>query len=344
LAAVPSVTPDGPQLQGVDLRLDSFDLSSTTRVARHIQPKILEEGTLLGEEFWSLLDADDGFLHDDRKALLKSIFNCELSDRRMEGEFFTPPDSTDAYLAKLESLLQEEDDFKQQRKQHFLGDSFDVRQPGAFFPSSWAAPAGASVGGAYKCTWKSCAERLSQQTSMHLLELLEPSKAVFDKTTDDGQRFRIYSLGEVEVRTTQQVDGTEELGAVFTCTTRSTDRSLKRMHDEDWVSEVTEFVERTSPTSTLKQNSSGCTYFAVLSTHSGHIVVVERQGDAQTSWDEDPPGWEHRKTFARVLRTKVVQPQTKVKDLRFFIEMRPEEHKKPLFDLILDATVSSVPC
>merc|ERR1740130_958105 len=71
-------------LQGVDLRLDQFDLSAPTKVLLESQVgsvvKPLEESAAVAELFWASLE-EDSQVHQDRdKQLLLAIFNPMLCD------------------------------------------------------------------------------------------------------------------------------------------------------------------------------------------------------------------------------------------------------------------------
>ena len=84
-----------------------------------------------------------------------------------------------------------------------------------------------------------------------LLEgVLKTSSPVFDKSTEEGLRFRIYRMGSLEVRTTQDAGCDEAVGAVFSI--RSTTSASWRdngqrqaISTQERVVHATEFVERT---------------------------------------------------------------------------------------------------
>merc|ERR1711879_471710 len=63
-----------PQLQGVDLRLDQFDLSEATRVASDGEWKALNECVAVGDAFFACLDGSKQFLDEEARVLLKSVF------------------------------------------------------------------------------------------------------------------------------------------------------------------------------------------------------------------------------------------------------------------------------
>merc|ERR1711988_1463754 len=48
-----------------------------------------------------------------------------------------------------------------------------------------------------------------------LEEVLKTAAPVFDKSCEDGMRFRIYRIGSLEFRSTQEMFGKEKIGAVF---------------------------------------------------------------------------------------------------------------------------------
>merc|ERR1719183_1083808 len=80
-----------PQLQGVDLRLDQFDLSEATHIELAEDVKPLEDCVAMGDAFFACLDGSKQLLNEEDNNLLKSIFNPVLSDRRKEGDRFVPP-------------------------------------------------------------------------------------------------------------------------------------------------------------------------------------------------------------------------------------------------------------
>jgi hypothetical protein len=135
LSTVPSMKGD-VRLQGVDLRLDNFDLSSAARVslaqevgAWGAETKQLSECVSFGDAFWHDLDSDTGVLNQDDCSLLKDVFNPQLADRRMEGNYFVPPDSRHSYVTKLRLLVVEEEAVRQRRKDHFCSKAFLANRP-----------------------------------------------------------------------------------------------------------------------------------------------------------------------------------------------------------------------
>jgi len=201
-----------PQLQGVDLRLDQFDLSEATRVSSDGELKPLSECVAVGDAFFACLDGSKQLLNEEDRALLKSVFSPALTDRRIEGDLFVPPSTSASYLKKLRALVKEEESLRARRKEVFLSTEFAMDQPGGLFPHSWTPSIeiaeSKSQGKLELCPeYKSLASTLAPK--------LKESKPMFDKTTEEGTKFRIYTLGSLEVRTTQEFEADEVVGAVF---------------------------------------------------------------------------------------------------------------------------------
>lgn len=208
-----------PQLQGVDLRLDQFDLSEATRVESEGVPKPLEECVAMGPAFFECLDGSKQLLGEEDKALLQSVFCPMLSDRRSEGDLFVPPNPSAAYLRKLRALVKDEESVRARRKEAFLSTDFVMSDPGASFPLSWKPSFELAAEQGPQGVPKPCPEYLTQEST--LKQLLKDTVPVFDKSTEEGTRFRIYKAGNLEVRTTQDFEGNEVMGAVFSMKERA---------------------------------------------------------------------------------------------------------------------------
>jgi len=204
--------------RGVDLNLDSFNLSRPAKASPqdagdgiHMQC-----GVNVGNEFWSLLDtAESSSLKDEDRGLLRDIFNPHLSDRRDEGDRFIPPDASLLSVGKLRQLLLEEKAVRQSRKHHFFSDRFESDDAGPCFPSSWASAvkiARTHTPGEARM-WRPRPEYKAEAAV--LKRVLKSAAPTFDRTAEDGTRFRMYRVGVVEVRTTQEDGAEEEVGAVF---------------------------------------------------------------------------------------------------------------------------------
>lgn len=199
--------------RGVDLSLDEFDSLEARNVGGFLQAH--NDHPTIGADFWPCItgegkSASQVFKAGDRD-LLRSVFNPRLSDRRDEGDIFTPPDPSPAYLDKLRALLEDELQVRRRRKGHFLSAQFLVDKAGPLFPSSWTST--------FHIAHKEEDEERAL-TSLDLdhwpsLEALASAKLAFDRKTEDGARFRIYRLGKVEVRTFRELEGEEAVGAVF---------------------------------------------------------------------------------------------------------------------------------
>jgi len=193
--------------------LGQFDLSETTEVAKvaHSQTgawtqTFASNGVVDVDAFWSNLDGPAGSLNEKDRSLLGGIFNPTISDRRSDGDCFVPPDASFSYVEGLRKLLQEEERVRQQRKQSFMSADFSADRPGPLFPSSWTSQIEVR-GSAQGCMRQTRMDFAAQSGA--LAHALRTATATFDKTTEDGLRFRVYKLGSLEVRTTQELNGTE---------------------------------------------------------------------------------------------------------------------------------------
>jgi hypothetical protein len=173
--------------------------------------KPLEECVAMGDAFFACLDGSKQLLNDDNRGFLKNVFHPVLSDRRQEGDLFVPPSARHSYVHKLRALVKEEETIRTKRQQVFLSEDFEINAPGAMFPHSWTPSI--EISDAMKAAhidMKPCPEKKEQAAA-----LLEYAVPVFDKTTEDGTRFRIYNSGSLEVRTVQMFNGPETVGAAF---------------------------------------------------------------------------------------------------------------------------------
>merc|ERR1712176_1722491 len=101
--------------------------------------------------------------------------------------------------------------------------------------------------------------------------VLKSSLPRFNKITEDGLRFRIYRIGSLEVRTTQEYDGKELIGAVFSITSKKL-ALMKGIHGDEKVVKVTEYVEKGSQILTSMLQSPCCRYYVVLETEGGNAI------------------------------------------------------------------------
>jgi hypothetical protein len=305
-----------PRLQGVDLRLDSFDLSSTKPVSLEAkegswssETKSLDECATMGNAFWSCLDADSENFDEKDRDLLKAIFHPELSDRRNEGDRFAPPSASYANVAKLRALINEEEKVRQRRKDLFFSKDFVMGNPGPVFPTSWTPSAEVACEFAQTPLSKARSLRarpeFKAEAATMLLQVLKSSKPIFDRITEEGLRFCIYELGSLQVRTTQDASGAESIGAVFsicneTPVAKGDEKSKQPLQAKEKITKVTEYVE--SESAQTGNAIFACQYFVVLDTDAGHKVVVEFSSQGTASWDENPRNLEERLSLAKVTR------------------------------------------
>lgn len=245
----------------------------------------------IGGAFWKGLEGQAAIaFKDEDKTLLKDIFNPHMSDRREEGEAFVPPDRNPACLLALRGLLEEEAAVREQRTSHFLSKEFSMDEPGPLFPASW------------KNTMS--IERKSGEKALHARpdykaeasmfdDALKSTVPAFDKTAEDGTRFRVYKIGSLEVRTTQAQDAKELVGAVFSA--RAAAQGESRAEAQEQILKATQYVERVG--------SSQCRYYVVLESEQGHAILTEKLADGSVAWEENPQDLEDRNSLAKVLRS-----------------------------------------
>merc|ERR1719210_3276305 len=161
---------------------------------------------IVGNAFWSNINGDcKSVIKEEDAKLFRSLFIPCLSDRRNEGDLFVPPDPNPQYMHKLSNLLQEEERTRQQRKDHFFSKEFDMNNPSTLFPLSWMPSIDIQGGSSPKKQRElhvrpDCHARVEQ---MLKLATLVP---MFDKSMEDGTKFRIYQTGSLEARTVQEQD------------------------------------------------------------------------------------------------------------------------------------------
>jgi len=301
------------RLQGVDLRLDNFELSEAKRVESENQDfelKSLDECVSIGNTFWSGLEGDSKIFKDEDRDLLRDVFNAKLADRRSEGDVFCPPDASHSYVTKLRSLVKEEEAVRQRRKALFFNKGFTMDEPGSLFPSSWTSSFESSARAEQRPHGSLVARpEYKEQASELLKDALRDGAPVFDKPTEEGMRFRIYSLGSLEVRTVQELGGEEIVGAVFSVqNAKALGRS--ELPDTEKVVKATEYVERTL--------GGGRGYFVVLETEDGNKVRMERLSSGKVAWQPNPDDLEDRSSLAKVINTSECNLGMPVGDMKAY--------------------------
>jgi len=282
--------------RGVDLSLDEFDLSAPTNVTADNFIK-LEAGVDISSEFWSSIgDALDSRFDEESKHLLKRVFHPTLSDREIEGDRFIPPDTSSAYVQRLHGLVEEEQIVRRQRKDHFCSRSFQMDRPGPLFPSKWVSSVEILQSKAGEKHAPALHARPDWKTQKHAFEqAMEGVVPMFDQSTEDGTCFRIYRIGSIEIRTTQEQGGMESIGAVFSSQVSTSHmRAQETAKDQKRLMKVTEYVERCG-------KDHRC--FVVFETESGNSIVIEDSPTGATAKRTDnPQNLADRTSLAKVTR------------------------------------------
>jgi len=285
------------RVAGVDLNLNEFNLSAPTQAKRQDVAGQLAEGIDISSAFWSNVEGvDNTMFSKEDQSLLQRIFNPSLSDRREEGDRFVPPDTSCAYIQGLRSLVREEEAVQKQRVQHFNSNAFEVAAPGALFPASWRSSVEISCEAAVGKRG-GCLSAVDFRAQAQVFEeALQKATPVFDKSAEDGSRFRVYRLGSLEVRTTQEMHGKETISAVFSA--RASAETVQHfgrraIEEHEKIVKVTEYVE-----------GSGAQYrcYVVAETERKNLIVTEVLNGAMKR-EENPKDLEDRNSLAKVLRT-----------------------------------------
>lgn len=319
----------GPK--GVDLNLDDFNLSSPMEVATAAAAgswagqglALPETHVVMSTAFWSSLGCEGAsvFSEEDR-ALLRAVFNPQLSDRRKEADLFAPPDASVEHVQKLRELVEEEEEVGRRRKEHFAGKDFATDDPGPLFPSSWASAFGVQREDVRPGLPPRPPRRrhvLQDAETARLLRELRSAAPSFDKSAEDGLRFRVYDLAGLEVRTLQAPGGEEAISAAFSSHPHPAAHGSTAGDGGDGgrVVKVTEYVERLLEDELSSQHrraeedssravqastpsSSSCHYYVVLETESGDAVVTEKCVSGRVAWAANPKGLEARNSLAKV--------------------------------------------
>jgi hypothetical protein len=296
LSAMPGRMP-----QGVDLNLNQFALDTWPQQAEgHLVSGPLSNDTCaaMATAFWSCIDGESSpmFAEEDHK-LLQHIYNPSLSDRRLEGDRFSPPCTSLNYINKLRGLVNLEEEVRQQRQDHFFGIKFFDDTPGPLFPSAWTSQLAIARSKAAK---QSGTLQPRKHSAAKTEQVMKSGPPVFQKKTEDGMTWRIYRVGSLEVRTTQEYSCEEYVGAVFSVREKTHLRAGRAAMGHAKILKATEYVEK-APQVAQDAESIECRYYVVFETEHGSKIVTEQLHEG-TSWEENLVDLEDRNSLAKVVR------------------------------------------
>mmetsp|Transcript_135647 Transcript_135647/g.253460 ORF Transcript_135647/g.253460 Transcript_135647/m.253460 type:complete len:656 (-) Transcript_135647:80-2047(-) len=286
----------GADPRGVDLNLDEFNLSQPIKVEGESWDAAQDvKCASLGSTFFQSVDGPGTEFTEDNKKLLRAIYNPSLCDRRQEGDQFMPPDTSCDYVNRLRTLVATEEDCRRQRKLQFLSSSFSVADPGSLFPASWKPSVEIKAEAADKThshlrprpEYKGCSQKFD-----HVLKSVMP---VFDRCTEEFVRFRIYHIGSLEVRTTQEPNRKEIIGAVFSMDGQDQEKHMsgKAIDESEKIAKVIEYVEKAE---------DGRRSYVELVTEQGNKILTEKLSTGIITWLENPVDLEDRNSLAKVVR------------------------------------------
>eukprot|EP00930_Biecheleria_cincta_P056655 TRINITY_DN42726_c0_g1_i1.p1 TRINITY_DN42726_c0_g1~~TRINITY_DN42726_c0_g1_i1.p1 ORF type:complete len:523 (-),score=104.21 TRINITY_DN42726_c0_g1_i1:108-1532(-) len=300
--------------QGVDLNLDKFSLTSPERMNGTLPPcsadlDAIEGRVGLGRAFIeSLQQGSYPGLKQEHQDLLKSIFNPSMCDRFQEGKSFVPPDPNYEYVVKVRSLVKDESSILAARKTLFFDKTFVEEYPGPDFPSAWTARFQIEKEGHKPKS--DVAYRLVEVEADHafqkfLIEDIIPAATPeFDKSTEDGVAFRIYRIGSLEIRTTQERNGLETVGKVFSRRAPSLQHSSgdrpRAVHDEEQIVKSKVYVEALESDKPEPGKPLGH-FYCVLETSTSNTIVTERLANGTIGWAVNSDNLEDRNNLAKLI-------------------------------------------
>jgi len=280
----------------VDLNLDRFNLSAVVEMgtwAGTIEaPKGAENLTMDGKAFWSSLNQRaSSVLRKEDRSLFADVFHPHMSDRRDEGNRFMPPPTSLTYVHRLKTLVKEEATIMQKRREHFLSTEFVMGAAGPLFPSSWSS----SV--EIESQAGTSSMKLVDAEITGFQDALNSAVPLFDRRAEDGSRFMVYRLGNLEVRVVQDVNG-KRIGAVLSIQGLAQEGSAaSALSTSDKLVKATMYVEA-APCGTLRSR-----YYVVFATKEGHTIVTEQLADGSITCAEDSEGLDTRNSLAKVIHS-----------------------------------------
>jgi len=322
LAFAPSILrPEagGAAPRGVDLNLNSFLLAEAVRVPG--LPGWHGNDTdgsgacvAMGKAFIESLNGNGPAFKDGDAKLLKAVFNPLMTDRLNEGAQFVPPDSTASYVSKLRTLISEEERVRQMRKEHFYSTNFEINAAGPYFPADWNHGSMFDIScvqhGKGSAKSSMAHSRLDYMSDLPTIEhLLKSATPDFHKSTEDATKFRIYVFGSLEVRTTQDHNSKETIGAVFSISEsdqcgKKEDRTNISVKDGEKIFKVTEYIATSRGGHRGQGTKSALRHYSyvVLETVTGNTIVTGLI-DGAITWDENAQDLDYRTSLGRVIRS-----------------------------------------
>ena len=317
--------------QGVDLNLDKFDLSKPERFAGSLPacsggPGSLEAKVTLGRAFLrSLRERDFEDLKPEYSELLLKVLASPQCDRTGEGDAFVPPDPNMEYTAKLRGQIHEEKSLLERRKLIFFDRGFKVGNPGTDFPRSWTSRFQIEKDGvapksevSNKSGW-SKVDFDDAFRKVLLSDILPTAAPEFKQTTEDGTVFRIYQIGSLEVRTTQENFGEEHVGVLFsksapTWNLASKAKSPQVVSDNEKIQDCKVYLEAAE--GETHSNKQAHHFYMVCQTASKNLIVTEKLASGATTWVVNPANLEDRNSLAKLLFTADCLEQTTIRSLK----------------------------
>mmetsp|Transcript_7718 Transcript_7718/g.14271 ORF Transcript_7718/g.14271 Transcript_7718/m.14271 type:complete len:1029 (-) Transcript_7718:124-3210(-) len=340
-------------LRGVDLNLDQFNLSAMQEAELYQDSHCswtaswADEDSCYGDTFWSKIDSksSNSAITDSDKDFLNDLFCPSLSDRREEGELFVPPKGNQAYVEMLRTLLAEEKATEELRKDYFFSEDFKVESPGQLFPHSWASTVKITRSGVALSPSSSLQPRPEYVQEPERFEhVIKAATPVFDKSTEGGTRYRIYHVGTLEVRTSQERDEKEIIGMIYAkgvCAQGASLDKVLSVGDHEEAVHISEYVEQI--------NASHYRFYVVIQAEDGGIVVTEKSGrHGEASWAENPHGLDARSALAKVCRSASCHGTgLTISDLKSYVQSNlhhggsSESYARGIFDHLLPARVKA---
>lgn len=294
------------QFRGVDLHLGALPVVDSHR--RLAGDGALDSCPTFDSTFWQHVDGAaevKSGLNATQKSLLQAVYNPSLCDRREEGELFMPPDTTIEYARKLKGMVDTEKHVMTDRKEHFFSTSFVPGKTvvpdkiGSDFPSAWATVVEIANGYEFDEDKPKCPVTLhprpdyKAKAAALLRDAMQSTTPTFEKSTEDGTVFRIYRFGSLEVRTTQDPNGQEEVGVVYS---HQAPTASKAVEDTEKIEKVVLYAERD-----LKREG-GHRFYILIETNEGSLIVTEQLLDGNVTWEENPADVGSRNSMAKVIK------------------------------------------